>query len=90
MLMQPVRIADGAGGRMKKTKIKRCPYCKHPKPWVVRIHPLRGIFTKYYIECRACHYCGKTKVGKKRAIRSWNAWYEYGVENVMKGERYGN
>lgn len=53
-------------------KIKRCPNCKHPKPWLVRIHPLRWIFTKYYVECRSCHYCGKTKIGKRRAIESWN------------------
>lgn len=70
-------------------KIKRCPYCKHPKPWVVRIHPLRGIFTKYFVECRSCHYCGKTKIGKKRAIKAWNKWYEYGVENVMGGAGNG-
>lgn len=66
-------------------KTKRCPYCKHPKPWIVRVHPLRGISTKYFVECRSCHYCGKTKIGKKRAIKAWNKWYEYGVENVMGG-----
>lgn len=53
-------------------KIKRCPYCKHPKPWLVRIHQLRGIFTRYFVECCACHYCGKTKIGYRRAIKWWN------------------
>ena len=54
-------------------KIKRCPYCKHPHPWVVKVHPLLlGFFKRFYIECRACHYCGKTKIGKRRAIDEWN------------------
>jgi hypothetical protein len=70
-------------------KTKRCPYCKHPKPWIVRIHPLRWIFTKYYVECRICHCCGKTKIGKRRAIMAWNRLYEYGVRNV-KGDEDAN
>lgn len=53
-------------------KVKRCPRCKSPNPWVIRTHPLRWIFTRYYVECRFCHYCGKAKIGKRRAIEEWN------------------
>jgi hypothetical protein len=63
-------------------KIARCPVCKMPKPWLVRIHPLRGIFTKYYVECRSCHCCGKTKIGYRRAIKWWNKWCKEGVNNA--------
>ncbi len=41
-----------------KTELKECPGCEAEKPMLVRIHPLRGIFTKYYVECWNCHYCG--------------------------------
>lgn len=27
---------------------------------------------KFFCECRNCHYCGRTKRFKWRAIRSWN------------------
>ncbi len=60
------------------TELKECPGCEAEKPMMVRIHPLRGIFSKYYVECWNCHYCGKTKVGKRRAKRSWNRiWRGY-------------
>lgn len=70
-------------------KTKRCPLCKHPKPWIVRILPLRGIFTKYFVECRICYYCGPAKIGKKRAIKAWDKQYEYFVENVWDGDGNG-
>lgn len=60
-------------------KINRCPICNHPKPWIVKCHPLCGIFTRYYIECRICHCCGKTKIGKRRAIKAWNRRAEDGT-----------
>lgn len=52
--------------------MKECPGCEMPNPWLVRVLPKRGIFTKYYVECWCCHYCGQTKVGKRRAKRAWN------------------
>lgn len=51
---------------------KECPGCEAPYPWLVRVHPVRFLFTRYYVECWRCHYCGKTKIGKKRAVRAWN------------------
>lgn len=53
-------------------KLKNCPNCNSPKTWLIRILPKRWIFTKYYVECRFCHWCGKTRIGKKRAIKAWN------------------
>ena len=57
---------------MKAIFLKECPGCEAQYPMLVRVHPLRWIFTKYYVECWNCHYCGETKVGKRRAKRSWN------------------
>lgn len=65
-------------------KLKPCK-CGSTKLWIVKINPLQVIFKKYCVECCICHYCGETKIGKKRAIKAWNKCYEYGVENVMAG-----
>ena len=54
------------------TEKKPCPRCQSDRTWTVRVHPARWIFTKYYIECRICHWCSETKIGKKRAIKAWN------------------
>ena len=56
----------------KEKKLKPCPRCLSERLWTIRVHPARGIFTKYYIECVMCHWCGVTKIGKKRAARAWN------------------
>ena len=56
----------------KEKKLKPCPRCLSERLWTIRVHPARGIFTKYYIECAMCHWCGVTKIGKKRASRAWN------------------
>lgn len=53
-------------------EIEPCPGCKALYPWLVRVHPTRCLFTRYYVECWNCHYCGKTKIGKKRAVKAWN------------------
>ena len=59
-------------------KLRECPGCEADKPMMVRILPKRGIFTRYYVECWLCHYCGKTKIGKSRAAKSWNRiWRGY-------------
>ena len=55
-----------------------CPGCNSTKTWLIRILPKRWIFTKYYVECQKCHWCGKTRIGKKRAIRAWNKEVIYG------------
>ena len=59
-------------------KPKNCPNCNSPKTWLIRILPKRWIFTKYYVECRFCHWCGKTRIGKERAIKAWNKEVIYG------------
>lgn len=51
---------------------KECPDCEAPYPWLVRVHPVRLLFTRYYVECWRCHYCGETKIGKSRAVKAWN------------------
>lgn len=56
----------------RETKLEPCPRCLNERLWMIRVHPVRWIFTKYYIECAMCHWCGETKIGKKRAIRAWN------------------
>ena len=30
------------------------------------------IWVAYRVECWRCHYCGKTKIGKRRAVKAWN------------------
>ena len=57
---------------MTMEKLKPCPCCGFPKLWIVRILPVRFVFTKYYVECRICHFCGSTEFGKHRAIKAWN------------------
>lgn len=57
---------------------KPCPHCATPYPWVVRELPVRWIFPRYYVECWRCHYCGKTKIGRKAAIKAWNKIQRFG------------
>ena len=57
--------------KCKSDKIP-CPSCRTPRPWLVKILPTRGIFTCYFVECRMCHRCGPTRIGKSRAIQAWN------------------
>lgn len=54
-------------------KLKPCPNC-NLSPKKLHIWQVCGskIFHKYYIECPSCHWCGKTKVFKWRAVRAWN------------------
>ena len=59
-------------------KINNCPRCNEENPWLVRVHPFRWIFTKYYVGCRRCNWCGKRKIGKRKAIRAWNKEIIYG------------
>ena len=56
---------------------KPCYVCGAPKPWTVKILPERGILTKYFVECRMCHCCGPTRIGKHRAIKAWNKEKRY-------------
>ena len=53
-------------------ELKPCPHCEAPYPWLVRVHHDCRLFTRYYVECWHCHYCGKTKIGKRRAVKAWN------------------
>ena len=53
-------------------KIKGCPNCGITN----RIHKVHICSKRlpfwWYVECDNCHYCGKTKLFLRRAIKSWN------------------
>lgn len=68
-------------------KLKPCMLCGNKRLWTVRVHPLRWIFTKYYIECSRCHCCGHTKIGKRRAEKAWNEMVE--LYELLKARRRG-
>ena len=54
-----------------KSKLMRCPGCRRRNVKYVHIRSRRLPFW-WYIECWNCHWCGKTKLGLNRAIKSWN------------------
>ena len=58
---------------------KPCPDCKTPYPRTVRVHHDMKLFDRYFVKCWKCHYCGKTKIGKERAVKAWN--------RIARGER---
>lgn len=62
--------------KLSKTKLNPCPKCrKSGKAAIInRIMVSGSIFDKhlYFVECPSCHWCGKTKLFKWRAIRAWN------------------
>ena len=60
---------------MTEIKLKPCPRCQSERLWTIRLLPKRWIFTKYFVECRVCHWCGQTKMGKRNAIKAWNRRY---------------
>ena len=57
---------------MSKYKgISACPNCHSTNVKKVHIISRRLPFW-WYIECFSCHWCGKTKLFLRRAIKSWN------------------
>ena len=54
-------------------ELKPCPYCTASFGYL-KIWKICGskIFHKYFVECSRCHWCGETKVFKRRAVRAWN------------------
>ena len=54
-------------------KMRHCPSCGRCHPWLVRVHHDMKLFDRFYVECWHCHFCGKTKIGKRRAIKAWNS-----------------
>ena len=58
--------------RKKKLEINPCPDCGEKRIWITLIYSPHKYFGKGYLECAKCHYCGKTKIGERRAIKSWN------------------
>lgn len=57
---------------MKNMKIKSCPNCGTTNR-ILKAHICsRRLPFWYYIECDNCHWCGKTKLFLRRAIKSWN------------------
>lgn len=56
-----------------KTTINKCPDCKTGKYIkMVNIVGGRRLPNWWFVECDNCHWCGKTKLGAKRAIKWWN------------------
>lgn len=54
-----------------KRKLKSCPNCRSRN--LKFLHCLSSRLPWWwYIECFDCHWCGKTKLGLNRAIKSWN------------------
>ena len=53
-----------------QTKIKFCPKCNYVA-FANKIVSSKIPFL-YYVECSNCHWCGKTKLFLRRAIKSWN------------------
>lgn len=52
-------------------KAKRCPNCQSKDVRIWHVITARLPWW-YYAECEHCHWCGKTKLFRFRAIRSWN------------------
>lgn len=54
-----------------KLKLNKCPNCHSSN--LIRVHISSARLPWWwYIECNECHWCGKTKLGLKRARRSWD------------------
>lgn len=62
-------IIGYSAAQLRKIELKPCPRCGD-QPWIHRVPA--SIFAKYFVTCRMCHCCGKTKIGIRRAARSWN------------------
>lgn len=58
---------------MRRVSVKPCPECGK-LPNVYRIMFSGSIFDKhlFFVECPNCHYCGKTKLFWRRAVKAWN------------------
>lgn len=61
---------------MRRIKLKPCPYCGNSGKnlFINRIMFSGSIFDKhlFYVECPHCHWCGKVKLFRRRAIKAWN------------------
>ena len=55
----------------KEIRTKACPNCGCFNPYTVHILSSRLPWW-YYLECPLCHWCGKTKLFLRRAIKAWN------------------
>lgn len=54
-------------------KLKPCPNCGCPNR-LIKVHISSARLPWWwYIECDNCHWCGKTKLFLRRAMRSWNS-----------------
>ena len=54
---------------MKKREFKRCPHCRCSQIEEIKIIlGARG----WFIECKACHWCGPTKRTRRGARKAWN------------------
>ena len=52
-------------------KPKPCPNCGSSRVYIWHICTARLPWW-HYAECEDCHWCGKTKLFRRRAIKAWN------------------
>ena len=57
--------------RKVKNKTRACPACGSAGIWYTHIQS-RRLPWWWYLECKDCHWCGKTKLFLSRAVSSWN------------------
>ena len=55
-----------------KNKFLPCPRCQNEQVFLMHRILSRLLPWWFYVECGVCHWCGKTKLFQKRAIKSWN------------------
>ena len=66
-----VKREDKMVKRCKKIKHKSCPGCGSNQIFFIHICS-RRLHSWWRLECWECHWCGKTKLFLRRAIKSWN------------------
>ena len=52
---------------MKKRKFKPCPHCRCAK-----VEENKILFGGWFVECKACHWCGPSRRFRFLARKAWN------------------
>lgn|GEM_PF-3243646 len=56
--------------KKQKAKCFRCPACG--STYIRLVHTASAFLPWWWhVECRNCHYCGKTKLFLRRAVKAW-------------------
>lgn len=52
---------------------KPCPNCGHIGAWLCQSQLGKGLLEpKYFLECKACHWCSPKAYTVRGAIKKWN------------------